>query len=103
MSQTILLLFYTSLNMSLSSSDLHQLIPHQVCMYNLLPEVQPEVDYCLDLPGLVGAQFLSQDHMGEDKGYLGFPLPIEHPLPLCSQDCSKPSPHFPLGRGVPAI
>ena len=63
--QVILLLFYASLNVALSISALCQCIPHQACVYDPLPEVQLAVDSLPDIPGLVGAQCLSKDHMGK--------------------------------------
>ena len=51
-------------------------------------------------PPSIAAQCLSQDHTEEEKGYLGILLSVEHTSPLCSQDCSKPVPHLPWGRGV---
>ena len=59
-------------------------------MYAPLPEVKYVLDYHLYLPGLEGAQFLSQYHMCEDEGSLGVPLSISHPLPLRIRDCCKP-------------
>ena len=61
--QAVLLLFYKSLNTSLSRPALFQRIPHQACVNASLPEVQLVVDTCLDLPGLAGDQCLCQDHM----------------------------------------
>ena len=98
--QVVLLFLYASFDAALSSSALRQRIPR---VYAPLPEVEAAVDPRPDLPGLAGAQGLSQYHMGEDKGSLGITLPIEHPSPLRSQECSKPAPQLPWGHGVPAI
>ena len=70
MRQEILLLFYSSLDAAVSISVLHQCTPHQACVYSPLLEVQLAVDSQPDLPGLAGAQCLSQDHMCEDEGSL---------------------------------
>ena len=64
MYQTIIILVYTSLNTALLRSALLHHIPHQAYVYAPLPEVQSAIDYCPDLPGLAGAHYLSQDHMG---------------------------------------
>ena len=103
MRQAVLLLFYTSLDAALSRSALRQCILHQACMNAPLPEVQSEVYPRPYIPGLAGAQCLCQDHMGEDEGFLGIPLPVDHPSPLHSQDCSKPALYLPWVRLVPAV
>ena len=95
--QAILLLFCTSLDVALLSSALCQCILHQACMHAPLLEVQLSIDHCSYLPGLVGAQCLSQDHMGKEEGSLGIPLLVKHPLPLRSQDFSKQAPHLSWG------
>ena len=100
--QVILLLFYASLNTSLSIPVLRQRIPQQACVYAHLLEVQSEVDPKQDIPVLVGAPCLSQDRMGKDEGFLRVSLPINHPSPLRSQYCSEPAPHLSWGSRVPA-
>ena len=92
------LLFCTSLDAALSISTLRQRILHQALVNSPLSEVQSEVDPRPDLPGLVGAQCLCQDHMGKYERDLRAPLPFYHPSPLYIQDCSKPAPHFPWGH-----
>ena len=103
MCQAILLLLIDSRDTAFPGPSLHQCIPNQDSVNAYLPEVQLVVKSCPDIPGLAGAQCLSQDHMGEDDGSVGIPLPVEKLLPLSSQDCSKPVPHFPWGHGISTI
>ena len=77
-------------------------IPHQACMETPLPEFYPPDDPRPDLPGPADAQRLREDNVGNDKGYLGVPTPVDKPLPFHGQDGCESAPHCSCGRGIPS-
>ena len=66
--QAILTLLVASYDAAFYGLPFLQCTPHQACMVNPLPEVQLSVNPFLDLPVLVGAQYLCQKQHGQRQG-----------------------------------
>ena len=75
---------------------------HQTRMLTPLPEVHAPRNPGPDRSGLVDAQRLRENDLGEDEGSLGVTTPTENPPLFCCQDSRKSATYRSGGRDIPA-
>ena len=67
--------------------------PHHACVDTPIPDIHPPGYPRSDILGPTDTQRLSNNNVGEDKGYLGVPTSAEKPCPLRYQDGREAAPY----------